>query len=121
MHDGVLCVCVRESVHVHAYARACVRVCVCVRTCVYVKTISPAIGRTLTCRLFVLSQVLKLAQDLGSLQRQVAQDQAAHLSQQKVRPVTATHIPCLSSNVPRTHTKHVLELIGPEHDLSSFP
>ncbi|DBA79724.1 TPA: hypothetical protein ACH3X1_008393 [Trebouxia sp. C0004] len=29
-------------------------------------------------------QVLKLAQDLGSLQRQVAQDQAAHLSLQKV-------------------------------------
>lgn len=30
-------------------------------------------------------QVLKLAQDLGSLQRQVAQDQAAHMSQQKAQ------------------------------------
>ena len=30
------------------------------------------------------SQVLKLAQDLGSLQRQVAQGQAAQLSHQKV-------------------------------------
>lgn len=30
-------------------------------------------------------QVLKLAQDLGSLQRQVAQDQATHLSQQKAQ------------------------------------
>ena len=29
-------------------------------------------------------QVLKLAQDLGSLQRQLAQDQAAQLSHQKV-------------------------------------
>ena len=29
-------------------------------------------------------QVLKLAQDLGSLQRQVAQSQAAELSHQKV-------------------------------------
>ena len=31
-------------------------------------------------------QVLKLAQDLGSLQRQLAQDQAAQLSHQKVSP-----------------------------------
>lgn len=53
-------------------------------------------------------QVLKLAQDLGSLQRQVAQGQAAHLSHQKVRPLQ-THIPmaCADkhSEVPAQHTE----------------